>query len=215
MKALLVVAALAAPAHALRPCETDAHGWAIADAATVPLHPRLVYWADGPTKPTAKLAAKLDGKPVGVKVTLANGMALVEVLADKPGALELSGDGYDTVHYAVAAMKAPKEAHATFLRRYGSGKHHDGRGFEFEVDAQAIAFDVRWRESAQSKWQTERIPAIDRGKTQGLLIGGRFCVQNVLDRALDLGYDLEVTALLASGARVPVRDLPAHVVWTP
>lgn len=217
MKALVLVAALAADAHAEVACSVG-QGWSFASGTMLPVHPRIGYFRSRGSRHRATpptLSATLDGKPVKTVVTWSVaepfGLTTIEIDSDRTGTLDLAWSDGDHVVYAIAPATLPTEAKAT-MRRFrrdhpGDSFSHE-EGLEVTVDAPAIAFTARWRRDAQTTWETVELVANQRTARLGRL----GCASNFSIPMLEQGIDLELTALLADGKRVKVVVLPAHVV---
>lgn len=206
MKALLLMLA-ATQAHAEVAC-FDGDGWALAPGASVPVHPHVAYFRSRVVAVIPELAVKIGRKRVNTKVTWHEAkpyaVADIEVDSDETGTLSLAWGTGEKVTYEIAAAKLPAEAKATTRRFHGKSED----GLEIAVDVPAIAFTARWRRDAQTPWQTLELVA----NQQTARLGRLGCKSNFAVSMLESGIDLELTALLADGRRVPVRGLPSHVV---
>lgn len=223
-------------AHAIAACG-NGEGWALAPGASLPVHPHLVYFIDGRrgAPANAKLEAKIDGKPVPVKLSFAAAppfqLAMIEVDSDRPGKLILKwGEGTQANNYfhpaeAVATytiapkLALPAEAKAKsarFHRAYHhSTVHESDDGMEISVDVPAIAFTARWRRTAKDAWTTLELTANTVDGHQVARLGSLGCSANFDTTVLEKGIDLELEALLTDGKKVKVAGLPTHVVLAP
>jgi len=234
--ALTCLVAIEHRAHAIAACG-NGEGWALAPGATLPVHPRLVYFLDGRRGPprNPKLDATIDGKAVPVKLTFAPAapfqLAMIEIDSDLPGKLALTwGEGTQangyfqpdarTAAYTIAAkLKLPAEAKgksSRFHRAYHhSTVHESDDGLEVAVDAPAIAFTARWRRTDKDAWSTLEMTATTVDGHQVARLGALGCSANFDPAVLEKGIDLELEALLTDGKKVKVVGLPAHVVLAP
>ena len=236
----LVLTCLVAAEHradAIAACG-NREGWALAPGATLPTHPRLVYFSDarhavGAQPPT--IAATIDGKAAPVKLTFVAAppfrLAMIEVDSSAAGNLVLTwGEGTKdngyfqpsqrTAAYTISAkLKLPAEAKGTGARfhkaYHHSTVHESDDGLEIAVDVPAIAFTARWRRTDKDAWSTLELTANTVDGHQVARLGSLGCSVNFETQLLESGVDLELRALLPDGKQVAVTGLPAHVVLAP
>ncbi len=235
LRIALVVSCLVAVehrAHAIAACG-NGEGWALASGATVPVHPRLVYYMDGRRNrgsSSPSITATIDGKAVTAKISLSAAppyaLAMIEIDSDKPGKLVLTWDGATKANgyfqasepqmtYAISAKLAlPKETKGTttrFHRAYHHSTVHEiDDGLEVSVDVPAIAFTARWRVDSKAAWQTLELTANTTDGHQVARLGSLGCSVNFDVATLERGVDLELEAMLPDGKKVKVTGLPAH-----
>ncbi|HEY4244525.1 MAG TPA: hypothetical protein VGM88_32145 [Kofleriaceae bacterium] len=236
MRALLILVALAAipehRAHAIAAC-AGRSGWGLAEGTVFPPKPRVIYFAPDWEAESLKKrtpSAAIDGKPVPVKVSweviAPDTVAVFAVDSSATGVLEVGWAAdkatgtYATLgRYTIAAGKDPTEAHGT-ISRFHQAYHHStvhevADGLRVTVDVTATRFVARVRRDAKSPWQEIPIVAHTADGKSVAQLGELGCVQNFSVPILEAGIDLELTAELADGAKLPVKGLPAHVVLPP
>jgi hypothetical protein len=232
---VLVVASLALIAQSrtagaiASSCRND--GWGTAPNATLPVHPRITYYADRGWNIAKRLrvTATIDGRDVPTAITFASAppfdIATIEIKSDRTGTLRLTAadatgplENVD-VAYTIAKRALPAHVHgkaSRFHRAYHhSTVHESWDGLAVAVDATVIAFSARWRRDAQSAWATLLVPGTTLDDPDILHLGEISCVENFAVTWLERGIDLELTAELPDGTWLPVEDLPSHVVLAP
>lgn len=233
----LVLACLVAAehrAHAIAACG-NGEGWSLAPGATLPVHPRLVYYVDlrmQASQSGASIKATIDGASVPAKLTFRKAspyeLAVVEVESDKPGKLVLEWGKATAAAsfwhganatYTLAKRTLPAVANATtsrFHRAYHhTSVHESDDGLAVRVDVPAIAFTARWRRDDKQDWQTLELTAVTIDGHQVARLGELGCSSNFTVAILEQGIDLELDALLPDGSTRKVRGLPRHVVLPP
>lgn len=224
-------------AHAASAC-SNGEGWALPAGATLPTHPRVIYYFDshhttGASQPT--ITATIDGKTVPAKLSFTSAapysLAVVEVESDKAGKLVLTwgeatqANGYfqpyqRTANYTISTkLKLPTETKGTasrFHRAYRhSTVHEEDDGLEVRIDAPAIAFTARWRRDNTQAWNTVELTANTTDNHQVARLGALGCNANFQTSTLEAGIDLELDAMLPDGKKIKVIGLPAHYALPP
>ncbi|HEY1551117.1 MAG TPA: hypothetical protein VGG28_24980 [Kofleriaceae bacterium] len=209
-------------------CRND--GWGTAPNATLPVHPRVTFYADrGWTiARSAHVTATIDNRDVPIAVTFAAAppfdIATIEIKSDRTGTLRLTVEGagpleHAQVAYTIAAHAMPAHVHGTASRFHRSyhhtSVHESWDGLAVAVDATVIAFSAKWRRDAQSAWSTLIVPGTTLDDPDILHLGEISCVENFAVTWLERGIDLELTAELPDGTWLPVEGLPSHVVLAP
>lgn len=212
-------------------CRDD--GWGVADGATLPVHPRITFYADSEqqlAKLQSHFVAKIDGKVVPAKLTFAPAkpftLVTIEIDSDRTGKLDVAWQskpddtlylGHPSASFTIAAQQAlPNALHGTTSRYHRAYEHstvHESwDGLAIKVDATVIAFTVRWRPNPSVLWNTLIVPGSTLDNSNILHLGEISCVQNFDVPTLERGIDLELTAQLPDGRWLPVGGLPSHVV---
>jgi hypothetical protein len=211
-------------------CRSD--GWGVASGSTLPVHPRITFYADSDYKlpKRARVVAKLDGKDVATKVTYQAAapfdIATIEIDSDRTGTLELAWQTrsmtlqHPTATFTIAPKLAmPSEVHGTASRFHRAYHHSTVReswdGLAVAVDANVIEFEVRWRRDASSAWTTLDVPGSTLEDSNVLHLGEISCTVNFDVPTLERGIDLELSAELADGRTLAVTGLPSHVKLDP
>lgn len=174
------------------------------------------------------LTATIDGKRVGLRtrdVSLGDGvLRFVTVQSKRTGKLELWTIGSQSkVRVSVAEYvitdraELPTKATGTVRRARDStlDLYRLGRATQLaiRVDVPAIAFSLRWR-TPKGAWK-QRMLAVttDEGHTEARL-GETICglSENVPMDVLAAGIEVDLTALLPDGTKLPVGGLPNPLV---
>ncbi len=235
--ALSCLVAVEHRAHAIAACG-NGEGWALHEGATLPVHPRLVYFMDGRRNPAAappSISATIDGKSVTAKLSFTAAppysLAVIDIDSDKTGKLVLNWGGATKdnnyfqaaepmVAYVVSASaKLPATAKGVGARFHQAYRHstvHEiDDGLEVRVDVPAIAFTARWRVNDKAQWATLEITANTVDGHQVARLGALGCSSNFDVATLERGIDLELDAMLPDGKKVKVTGLPAHYILPP
>jgi len=210
-------------------CRDD--GWGVAPGTTVPVHPRITFYADAAQHLAAhqkSLVAKLDGKVVPVKMSFAAAppftIATIEIESDRTGRLDVAWQTqaaslylqHPAATFTIASRAQPTALRGTVSRYHRAythtSVHESWDGLAVNVDANVIAFSVRWRANAAAAWTTLLVPGSTLDDSNVLHLGEISCVQNFDVPTLERGIDLELTAQLPDGTWLPVGGLPSHVV---
>jgi hypothetical protein len=231
----VVIAALALTVHSrsagaiASSCRND--GWGTAPNATLPVHPRVTYYADRGWNiaKTLRVKATIDDRDVPIAVTFAPAppfdIATIEIKSDRTGTLRLTADDatgpleHIEAAYTIAARALPAHVHGTasrFHRAYHhTSVHESWDGLAVAADTTVIAFSARWRRDALSVWSTLLVPGTTLDDPNILHLGEISCVENFSVTWLERGIDLELTAELPDGTWLPVEGLPSRVVLAP
>ena len=212
-------------AHAFAACNNN-FGLAPKTGATISPRAKLVAFADLKGWANFQYRATLDGKPVKLKLTRSHVapyyLTTIEVDSDKTGTLAIY-QGTDTkgaplATYTVGKPSYPKEVVGS-VRRFTEDIQHSTvkelfDALAIEVDAPAILAHVKIRRDDKVPWSEFDLPIhantrIAKDKSM-VLIGELGCTSNYTVGLLEQGVDVEVTAMLPDGKRIPVK-LPKRV----
>jgi hypothetical protein len=211
-------------------CRSD--GWGMASGATLPVHPRITFYADSSQRLAAlqsRFVAKIDGKVVPAKLSFTPArpftIVTIEIDSERTGQLEVAWHAKPddalylenpTATFTIAKQALPSALHGTTSRYHRAYEHstvHESwDGLAVKLDATVIAFTVRWRPDPSFLWNTLIVPGSTLEDSNVLHLGEISCVANFDVPTLERGIDLELTAQLPDGRWLPVGGLPSHVV---
>jgi hypothetical protein len=235
MRLLLLLSCLTAAlfaephtAHAYSACDNN-DGLSPRDGAALPPRAKLVAFSDRKSSQSYAYVATLDGKPVKLKLTRSHVapyyLTMIEVDSDQVGKLVVfqgtKSEGEPLGTYTVkATAPMPKEITAT-TQRFTADIPHSTVKERFDAlaidlaGAPAVLVSVKLRRDDKAAWSEFELPVHSNGPDGvKVLIGELGCTSNYTVGLLEQGIELQLTAMLPDGKRIPVK-LPAKRIVLP